>query len=201
MFGIEPREGYVRVKGRLPFETAVGFQFHAEERIGQTREVVIIDAGIDKRRRQADLSDVVLDGELGAPKRQRRPSLAVDAVVRHAAIDVMLDAGFLGGVGQSPADGHLVAPEGGVDKGQLGAGEEVRYEGLVFERADDEADVLERFQLLCHEAIFRSQLGADLVSDGGGDAREGSRLSAGGVDDDDCLWGHPGLCLGQCGGR
>ncbi len=201
VFGVEPREGDVWVKGRLPFETAVGFQFHAEERIGQTREVIIIDARIDKCRWQADLSDVVLDGELGAPKRQSGPTLAVNAVVGHAAVDVVLDAGFLGGVGQSPADGHLVAPEGGVDKGQLGAGEEVRYEGLVFEGADDEADVLERFQLLCHEAIFRSQLGADLVSHGGGDAREGSRLSAGGVDDDNCLGGHPGLRSGECGGR
>lgn len=68
----------------------------------------------------------------------------------------MLDAGFLGGVGQSPADGHLVAPEGGVDESQLGAGEELAYERLLFEGADDESDVFERFQLLCHEAIFRS---------------------------------------------
>lgn len=69
VFGVEPGERDVWVKGRLPFEAAVGFQFHAEERIWQAGEVVVIDARIYKGRGQADLSDVILDGELGAPER------------------------------------------------------------------------------------------------------------------------------------
>ncbi len=180
------------MKGGLPFESAVGLQFHAEERVRQRGEVVVVYAGIDERRRQADLADVILDGELGAPVGEGGPALAVDAVIGHAAVDIVLDAGLLGGVGQRATDGDLVAPRGGVDEGQLGADEQVGYEVPVFERTDDQTDVFERLQLLCHEAIFGAELGAHAVADGGGDAREGGCLSTAGVDNDDRLRGHPG---------
>ena len=181
------------MKRRFPFETAVGFQIHAEKRVRQAGEVIVVYARIHKRGGESDLTDVILHREFGAPERQSRPAVTVYAVVRHATVDIVLDASLLGGVGERTTDGDLVAPEGGVDEGQLGAGEEVRYEGFVLQRADDEANVLERFQLLCHEAIFRSELGADVVADGGGDARERGGLSTGGVDDGDRLRGHPGF--------
>lgn len=39
-----------------PAKTAVGLQFHAEERVVQAGEVVVVDAGIDKGGGQSNLS-------------------------------------------------------------------------------------------------------------------------------------------------
>ncbi len=55
MFGVQPGQGCIRVKWGFPDEGAVGLDFHAEERIGEGGEVVIVDAGVDKGCRKADL--------------------------------------------------------------------------------------------------------------------------------------------------
>lgn len=48
VFGVQPRERLVRMERGGPAKTAVGLQFHAEERVVQTGEVVVVDAGIDE---------------------------------------------------------------------------------------------------------------------------------------------------------
>lgn len=118
MFGIEPRQRDVRMEGGPPLEAAVGLKVHAEERIRQAGEVVVVDTRIDEGGGEADLADIVLDGKLGAPEREGGPLLVgEDAVVRHGAVDVVLDGGLLGGVGEGAACGDLVAVEGRVDEG------------------------------------------------------------------------------------
>lgn len=65
MFGIEPRQGFVRVERCPPLEPAVRLKLHAEQRVSQAGEVVVVDACVDERCRQTDLLVVsgIHDGE------------------------------------------------------------------------------------------------------------------------------------------
>ena len=56
MLCVKPRDGYGGIKRRLPLETAVELQSHAEKRHGQRGEIVVIDACIDKGSREVDLN-------------------------------------------------------------------------------------------------------------------------------------------------
>lgn len=55
VFCVQPRERLVRVERGRPAKTAVGLQFHAEERIVETGKVVVVDAGIDECGGQSNL--------------------------------------------------------------------------------------------------------------------------------------------------
>ena len=55
-------------------------------------------------------SHVILDGKFAAPQRHRWPTFTKYTVIRHAAIDIVLNMSFLGRVGQRFADSHLIAP-------------------------------------------------------------------------------------------
>lgn len=55
VFRVQPREGLVRVERGGPAKTAVGLEFHAEERVVKTGKVVVVDAGVDKRGGQPNL--------------------------------------------------------------------------------------------------------------------------------------------------
>lgn len=114
-------------------------------------------------------------------------------VIRHTAVDVVLDgAGAFGGVGQSAADGYLVAGlGGGVDEGELSSLEEGVHERIIVKQwALEEGDIWEALEFLGDEAFERVDLGAYKVADGRSDANEGGGLAAGGIDDGDSfhLW-------------
>lgn len=185
MLGIEPGKRLVGCKGGLPDEAAVGLKVHAEERVGLGGEIVVVDAAVDKRRGHVERAHVLLDLELWLPHGQGLPVTAEGGVVGHAAVDVVLDAGALRCVGEGAAGLVLVAPVRRVDKGQLGAGEEAGDEALVGQFADDELDVGQGRELLSHETLAVSHLGAHMPADGGGDADEAGRLAATAVDGDD----------------
>lgn len=135
MLGVQPRQRDFRIERRTPLEAPVWQQLHLEERVWQAREVVIVDAGVDKGGGHSELADVVLDGELGRPLRDGGPG-TMHGMIRHTAVDVVLDcAGAFGGVCQVVADGDLVAGlGGGVDEGELGAFEELVHQGGVAEQ-------------------------------------------------------------------
>lgn len=196
MLGVEPRQRCFRVKRGVPFETAILQQLHLEQGIRQTGEVVVVDAGVDKSSRQTQLTDIILDGKLWRPKRHRKPG-AVDGVVGHAAVDVVLDgASALGGVGEGASDSDLVTGLGSrVDEGQVGAVEEgVHHLHIAQQRALEEGNIGEGFELLGDDALEGMDLSAHVVADGGGDADERGGLAAGRVHDGDslALLGHPG---------
>jgi hypothetical protein len=73
-----------------PFECIVGFQFHAEKRIGKACKVVGVDAGIYEGRWKAQLPNVIFHSEFARPQGQRRPVWVVNRVVWHTAVDEML---------------------------------------------------------------------------------------------------------------
>lgn len=187
MLSIEPGEWVVWVEGRLPDEGLVGLQLHAEEGKGQTGEVVIVDAGVDKGRGHVELAHIFLDAILLGPKRQGRPVLVKGGVIGHAAVDVVFQAGFLCGIRQGATYGEFVSPVCGVDKGQIGILEEGSQEGLVIEGAGHQGDVVEVGQLLCDDALALVDLGADMPADGGSDTDEAGSLTAGAVNGDDEL--------------
>lgn len=48
----------------LPDEAAVILKFHLEARVWQRCEVVVVDSSVDESCRNANLSDVIFNGEL-----------------------------------------------------------------------------------------------------------------------------------------
>ncbi len=55
MFCVQPWLGRVGLKRGFPFEAAIFLQFHAEQRVRKTGEVVIVDAGVDERSGETHL--------------------------------------------------------------------------------------------------------------------------------------------------
>lgn len=143
---------------------------------------------------RSHLANVVLHRKLAAPQRQAWPSFAKDGMIGHGRVDVVLDPGFLRGIGQSFSDGHLVAPGDCVDEGASSSEEQGGDELLIFQGALDEFNVLELAKLFGYRTILFAELGgdvgADIVAYGRGNAGEGSTLASGGVDDDEGLVGH-----------
>ena len=64
MLCIKPRNGYVGVKRRLPLETTVRLQCHAEQRHRKAGKVVIINTCVDKGGRKSDLNSAMLVSEV-----------------------------------------------------------------------------------------------------------------------------------------
>ena len=128
MFCVEPWERLIGVKGGCPLESAVFLKLHAEQWIWQAGEVVVVDARVDKGRGKTDLysiqscpyqsymfeipdlPDIILDGEFAAPERQTWPVMAVDGMIGHRRIHIMLNPGLLGRVGQSLSNGNFISP-------------------------------------------------------------------------------------------
>lgn len=48
MLSVEPWQGFVGVKGSFPLEAAIRLEFHAKERVRKTREIVVVNARVDK---------------------------------------------------------------------------------------------------------------------------------------------------------
>jgi len=67
MLGVQPGQFCMRMKWCTPLDASVVLELGTEQRVGQAGEVVVVDAGVDERRRQSQLPNVVLDGELGSP--------------------------------------------------------------------------------------------------------------------------------------
>ncbi len=168
MFCVKPWYRDILVEGGLPFEAAVRHHFHAEERHWKTGEVVVVYARVNEGSRKADLSivlvvilvcylyrcthlaNVIFHGEFRCPQWRRWPALAIDAVIGHTGIDVVLDVGLLRRISQRLANGHLIAPCEGIDKGSVGAGEQSCYEFLIIEGACEDGDIFETCELLCN---------------------------------------------------
>jgi hypothetical protein len=189
------------VKGRSPYKTAVGLQFHAEEWVWQTGKVVVVDARVHKGRWETDAADVVLHRELGTPQRQGRPIWILHGMVGHGAVDVVLDAGPLRRIGQRASNGYLVAPESCIYKGQLGAFEEQRDEGLILQVPHKNLDIWQVGDFLRHDAVEIPQLRAHMVSDRAGDPDQRSSLTTARVHHGDSLARHKAFALGLRVGR
>src|SRR5947207_2391913 len=67
VFSIEPRQRDIWVERSFPDEASVALKLHAEQWVGETGKVVVVDASVNKGSRQAYLADIVFDGELGTP--------------------------------------------------------------------------------------------------------------------------------------
>lgn len=76
MLCIQPWQSLLGIEWRLPLKAAVLLEFHAEKRIWQTSEVVVIDAGVQERSRQAQGADVLLNLVLGHVHWKRLPAFA-----------------------------------------------------------------------------------------------------------------------------
>lgn len=179
VLGVQPGKWRLRVKGSVPFKTAIRHQLHLEQRIRETGEIVVVDPRIDKRRGQTQLPHVILDGEFGRPLRNRRPG-PVDGVIGHAAVNIVGDgAGAFGGVGEGAADGDLVPGlRDGVDKRIVGALEEgVHERGVIEEGTLQEGNIGQSLELFGDQAFERMDLRAHRISDSGGDPDERGRLS------------------------
>lgn len=169
MFRIEPGDWKVRRERSPPLETTVGHQFHPEQRVREAGEIVVVYPRIDKSGGKFQLSHVVFHREFAVPKRQARPHGVVDGVIRHAAVDVMLDGSrSLGCVGQTTSNSNLIASLGsGVYKSKRCAFEEGVHElDIVQQRALEEGDIGKPEELLGDDAFEGVDLSSHLVSDG-----------------------------------
>ena len=104
-------------------------------------------------------------------------------MVGHAAVDVVLDAGLLGSIGQRLANSKLGTKGDGIDKGSAHAIEQLGYEGFVLERSLDDGDIVELGKFLGDRVIVLMDVSSNMVTQGGGDAGDGSCLAACGVDE------------------
>lgn len=59
MLRVKPGEWFVRMKRSRPLESAVRLDLHTKQGKGQAGEIVVVDAGVDKRCRKADLATAV----------------------------------------------------------------------------------------------------------------------------------------------
>lgn len=203
MFRIQPRQRRIRLKWRMPLKAPIRQQLHLKQWIRQTGEIIIVNPRIDKRRGQFQLAHIILHGKLRRPQGNRRPR-PMHRVIRHTAIDVMLDGtGALSGVCERAADGDLVAGlGGGVDEGEGGALKKGVYKGGIVEQwALEEGDVGEALEFLGDDAFEGVDLGANLVADSRGDADERRSLAAGGIDDGDSFHAVVGGGEGRGGGE
>lgn len=181
---VEPGKFLVGVEGGLPNEAAVVLMLHAEEGKVEAGEVVVVNAAVDKGGGQSDLADILLDGELGGPEREGSPVVAENGMIGHARVDVVLDAGLLGGIGKRSADRYLVPPMGGIDEGILGALEQVVEKSTVLEAADVNGHIGQLRQLLGDDSIQLFHLRTYLPAQGRGNPDEARRLAAIAVDGD-----------------
>ena len=55
MFCVEPWKRMIGVEGGGPEETTVWLEFHAEERVGETSEIVVIDTCVNEGGRDTNL--------------------------------------------------------------------------------------------------------------------------------------------------
>ena len=60
MLRVEPWQRFVWMEWGCPLEAAVGLEFHAEKGIGQTGEIIVVDACIDECCWKANLEHVSL---------------------------------------------------------------------------------------------------------------------------------------------
>lgn len=111
-------------------------------------------------------------------------------MVWHAAVYVVLDARFLGGISKRAPDSHFVAPMRGVDKGQVGVPEEIRYQLLVRQRTLDDGDIGQVGDLVGHDSHPVAHLRAHLPSYRRGDTNEACGLTPIAVDSDHRLACH-----------
>lgn len=121
-------------------------------------------------------------------------------VVRHAAVDVVLDrAGPLRSICKVTPDFDLVSClRRGVDERQASPPEEVVHKlGIVEQRTLDQSYIGEALELLRDDPLERVYLSAHGKPNGRGDAYERRCLPAGGVDDGDDLARL--LCHSECG--
>jgi hypothetical protein len=200
---VKPRKLLIGVERCAPHEAAVALVLHAKQGEVEAGEVVVIDAAVDESCRQADLADVLLDGELWRPQRERSPVVAKYRMVGHAcnvclaawrrssvqlgsrtAVDVVLDAGLFGGIGKSSADSDLVSPMRRVDKGTLRAPEQIVEKLAILQAADVDGDIGQLGNLFGDEPVELFHLRPYLPSQGRGHANEARRLAAIAVDGD-----------------
>lgn len=128
---------------------------------------------------------VILDCELGGPHGQFPPVVAIHAVVGHAGVDVVGDAGLFGGISTGFANGDFITPMGGVDEGNLRTGEQSVQDGSscgTGQVALDDVDMGEFCEFLGDESVTAPDLSPDMPAHGSSSADERGGLSAGGVD-------------------
>lgn len=188
------------MEGCAPGEGAIGLEGHAEEGVGEGGEVVVVDPCVDEGGGEGEGADVGFDAGFGGPEGEGGPGGGVRRVVGHARVDVVLDMRLLCRIGERDADGHLVAPERGIDERHLRALEELADQRRVdapFIRArrqlaDEDGDVGQRGDLLRHDALEVAQLRAHAVAHGARDADQRRGLPPARVDDRDRA-GHGGV--------
>ena len=106
----------------------------------------------------------------------------------------MLHTGLLGGVGQRPANGHLIAPGKSIDEGSIGVDKEVGDEFLVFEGSFDDSDVVESGELAGNGVVSVTDVCADFIPNGGSDPADRGSLTASSVDGDKIFTWHVRCC-------
>ena len=84
-------------------------------------------------------------------------------MIRHAAVNIVLDVSFLSRISQRFADSHLVAPRDCIDECFVSPREELCYELFVFERALDEGDILKGFKFFGNRRCRMSDMGSNLI--------------------------------------
>ena len=85
-------------------------------------------------------------------------------MIRHAAIDIVLNMSFLSRIGERFTNSHLVAPGDGVDECFMSTCEEACYKLFVFKGALNEGDIVESFKLLGDGLCLLTDMGSDLIS-------------------------------------
>ena len=60
VFRVEPGKSLVRMEGCGPAEASIRLELHAEEWVGETGEVVVVDARVDESSGYANLSRYTL---------------------------------------------------------------------------------------------------------------------------------------------
>lgn len=151
--------------------------------------------------KHSHLADVALNRVFGSPHGCCWPALAVNAVVRHTAVDlhsqsaassgsdrllahVVFDSSFLGCVGQRLANGDFIAPGKSVDEGPVGANEQVCCEFLILEGTFDDGNTVKSLELLSNGQRAFTDMCPNFVSDCRSDPADGGSLPACSVDGD-----------------
>ena len=106
-------------------------------------------------------------------------------MIRHAAVNVELNAGLFGSVGQRLADGHFIPPCQCVNKGQFDAGKERIDKGLILERTGHDGNIVQVGQLSGNMMTRISDMSLDAPSYSRGDTNDGGCLSACSIDSGD----------------
>ena len=88
-------------------------------------------------------------------------------MVRHAAVDEMLDPGFLGCVGQQPPDGKLVSKGDSVDECSVCSMEELGHKSFVLQRTFNDSHIVELRELDCHRMRVLEDVGSNIEAKSG----------------------------------